>query len=260
VIANGLLKKMISYASICEKDTVLEVGSGLGFLTKLLSKVSGKVLAVELDPRLVMVLKSHVRDHSNITLIEGDILRVIIPRFNKVVSAPPYSISSRLLFWLLEKGFDTAVLLLQKEFAERLSAPVSSKSYSPLTIITSYLFKIDFLDHISRKMFYPSPSIDSVVFRLIPKKPPFSVENKKIFFWLIKALFTQRNRKGRKALFSILQKKGIKRKDAIEFADSHLFLNKRIRELTLRDFGILANSLDQDLQSTISSQLILKHE
>jgi 16S rRNA (adenine1518-N6/adenine1519-N6)-dimethyltransferase len=245
VIVSDLLERMISYASISERDTVLEVGAGLGFLTRLLSEVSGKVIAVEVDPRLIAVLRDHVSHLANIALIKGDILKVIIPCFDKVVSAPPYSISSKLLLWLLERTFDRAILLLQREFANRLVASVGSRNYGFLTLTMNYLFKIDCIDHVSRKTFYPSPSVDSVVVRLISKEPSFYVENRRILFWLIKVLFTQRNKKGRNVVSSVLQKKGLKKKEAIEFADSHHFLNKRISELTIRDFGNLAHSLYQ---------------
>ncbi|UCE16132.1 MAG: methyltransferase domain-containing protein, partial [Candidatus Bathyarchaeota archaeon] len=94
VINRALLQRMISYASVNREDTVLEVGAGLGFLTKLLSPVCKKIIAVEVDPRLTRILRSELRDLENVQLVEGDVLKVSVPQFNKVVSTPPYSISS----------------------------------------------------------------------------------------------------------------------------------------------------------------------
>ena len=127
---------MISYASVTEDDVVLEVGAGLGFLTQLLSHECKRVIAVEVDPKLITILREQLHGLQNVDLTEGDILKVSVPSFNKVVSTPPYSISSPLLFLLLERKFECAVLTFQKEFAERLAAYVGSKDYGRLTVTT----------------------------------------------------------------------------------------------------------------------------
>ncbi len=127
IVNSDILRRLVSRASMTKNDIVLEVGAGLGFLTPLLSRDCKKVIAVEVDPKLVRILKEQLRGLENVDLIEGDILKVSLPPFNKVVSAPPYSISSPLLFRLLERKFDLAVLILQKEFAERLAASVGSR-------------------------------------------------------------------------------------------------------------------------------------
>ena len=125
-VNSGMLRRLVSHSSLTEDDVVLEVGPGFGFLTQLLSNNCKKVIAVEVDPQLVSFLRTQLHSLKNIELIEGDILKVSLPPFNKVVSAPPYSISSPLIFRLLEQEFDGAVLILQKEFAERLAASVGT--------------------------------------------------------------------------------------------------------------------------------------
>jgi len=236
---------MISYASVCEEDVVLEVGAGLGFLTRLLSQRCKQVIAVEVDPKLVKILRSQIRGLHNVDLIEGDILGVSVPEFNKVVSTPPYSISSPLLFWLLERKFDCAVLTFQKEFAERLAATVGSKDYGRLTVTTYYLAEVDLLDLVPRSMFYPPPDVDSFVVRLRPRKPPFFVEDRTIFLELVQMLFTQRNKKVRNAIIPFLYEKGMERKNATKLADSLSFHDKRVRELAPEDFGALSNEVIQ---------------
>jgi 16S rRNA (adenine1518-N6/adenine1519-N6)-dimethyltransferase len=242
-VNSGMLQRLVSHASLTEDDVVLEVGAGFGFLTKLLSNKCKKVVAVEVDPKVVRILREQLRGLQNVDLIEGDILKVSLPHFNKVVSAPPYSISSPLLFRLLERRFDWAVLILQKEFAERLAASVGSKDYGRLTVTVYYRADVELLDYVPRTMFYPPPDVDSMMVRLKPRAPPFHVEDETIFFELVRTLFTQRNRKVRNGLIPFLRKHEITRKEAVELADSMVYSSKRVRELAPEDFGILANEL-----------------
>jgi 16S rRNA (adenine1518-N6/adenine1519-N6)-dimethyltransferase len=192
-----------------------------------------------------------------VDLIEGDILSVSVPEFNKVVSTPPYSISSPLLFWLLEKRFECAVLTFQKEFAERLAASVGTKDYGRLTVATYYLAEVDLLDYVPKSMFYPTPDVDSIVVRLKPRKPPFPVENEKTFFELLQTLFTQRNRKIRNAILPFLHKRGEKNANAIRLADSLTFSEKRVRELAPEDFGALTNEITRKMEGRIKTKFIV---
>jgi 16S rRNA (adenine1518-N6/adenine1519-N6)-dimethyltransferase len=244
-VNSGMLQQLVSYASLTEDDTVLEVGAGLGCLTQLLSSKCKKVVAVEVDPQLVSFLRKQLRSMQNVELIEGDILKVSLHPFSKVVSAPPYSISSPLLFRLLEQKFDWAVLIFQKEFAERLAASVGSKDYGRLTVTVYYRADVELLDVVPRTMFYPPPDVDSMMVRLKPRPPPFHVDNEETFFELVRTLFTQRNKKVRNGLISFLHQHEITGKDAVKLADSTIYSEKRVRELAPEDFGILTNELLQ---------------
>ena len=248
-VNSELLRRLVSHASISKDDIVLEVGAGLGFLTQLLSRECKKVIAVEVDPKLVRILKKQLQGLANAYLVDGDILKVSLPPFNKVVSAPPYSISSPLLFRLLERKFDWAVLILQKEFAERLAASVGSKDYGRLTITIYYRADVELLDYVPRKMFYPPPDVDSMMVRLKPREPPFQVEDEETFFELVRTLFTQRNKKVRNALIPFLRKREITRKDAVELADSTIYSAKRVQALALEDFWIMTNVFLRKLQT-----------
>ncbi len=234
---------MMAYADVKMDDVVLEVGAGLGFLTRPLSARAKKVIAVEIDPRLTVILREQLSTLSNVELIEGDIFTVSVPYFDKVVSTPPYSISSPLLFWLMEKHFKLAVLAFQEEFARRLAAVVGSKDYSRLTVATYYRIDAELLDHISRCSFYPSPDVDSIIVRLRPKPRPFRVEDERVFFELVQIAFTQRNKKLRNAVLPFLQKHGVPREKARIMADSLTFHDKRVRELAPEDFGALTNEI-----------------
>ncbi|MCW4015590.1 MAG: 16S rRNA (adenine(1518)-N(6)/adenine(1519)-N(6))-dimethyltransferase RsmA [Candidatus Bathyarchaeota archaeon] len=238
-----LLERLVSHACLTKDDVVLEVGAGFGFLTQLLSSGCKKVVAVEVDPPLVSFLRKQLPGLQNVELIEGDILKVSLPQFNKVVSTPPYSISSPLLFRLLENKFDFAVLVLQKEFAERLAAFVGTKDYGRLTVTIYYHAEVELLDYVPRTLFYPPPDVDSMIVRLTPRAPPFKVDDESLFFELVRTLFTQRNKKVRNALILFLRKREITGKDAVNLADSMVYSTKRVRELAPEDFGILTNEL-----------------
>jgi len=243
VVNADLLQRMISYASVTEDDIVLEAGAGLGFLTQLLSRECKRVITVEVDPKLIKILREQLHDLQNVDLIEGDILKVSVPSFNKVVSTPPYSISSPLLFWLLERKFECAVLTFQKEFAERLAASVGTKDYGRLTVTTYYRAEAELLDYVPREMFYPPPDVDSMVVRLKLREPPFQVEDEETFLELVRTLFTQRNKKVRNAIIPFLHKRGVKRGNAVGLADSLPFHDNRVRGLAPEDFGILTNEI-----------------
>lgn len=248
LIDSAVLEELISYASISKQDIVLEIGAGLGFLTELLSRKCKKVITVEIDTKLAKALGERLGDLDNVNLIEGDLLKVSVPPFDKVVSTPPYHISSPLLFWLLERKFDCAVLTFQKEFAERLVASVGSREYGRLTVNAYYRAEVELLRPISRTAFYPQPEVDSSIIRVNPRaEPPFSVDDDEIFFRLVRILFTQRNKKVRNAITPFLQTWGFRGKDAKKLADALPFHNKRVRKLAPEDFGCLANILIREI-------------
>jgi 16S rRNA (adenine1518-N6/adenine1519-N6)-dimethyltransferase len=245
MIDAATIERMCAYSSLCGDDVVLDVGAGLGFLTRSLAKVCKSVLAVELDKRLVNVLREQFHDAPNIKIVEGDVLKVSISEFDKVVSIPPYGISSRLLQWLFDKNFDCAVLVFQKEFANRLVVDVGSRDYGWLTVFTYYYANVELLDDVPRRLFYPPPEVDSVIVRLKPRKPPpFKLENECLFRRVVQSLFTQRNKKVKNAIQPFLSSvKKPTTKNGTALAEAIPFRERRVRELAPEDFGALANAL-----------------
>ncbi len=239
-----LLERMVSHASLKRSDVVLEVGAGFGFLTRLLAQKAKTVVAVEKDTRIMRVLNDELADLENVHFIEGDILKAAVPPFDKVVSNPPFAISSPLLFWLLEKPFETAVLTFQREFAARLDAPVGGRDYSRLTVSTYYYAETELLDPVPKTAFYPRPDVGAVIVRLQPRPAsPFKVKDEAVFRDVVRVLFTQRNRLVRKAVLTLFRKQGLKDTEAAEKADTLPFKDRRVRELSPEDFGALANEL-----------------
>jgi 16S rRNA (adenine1518-N6/adenine1519-N6)-dimethyltransferase len=237
---------LVDYANLSSDDVILEVGAGFGFLTEVLIKKAEKVIAVEIDPRLVRVLRRRLSGIENVEILEGDILKMDIQGFNKVVSTPPYSISSPLLFWLFERPFELAVLTLQKEFAERLNAPIGSEDYCRLTVMTYSKAEVELLDLVPNEAFYPPPEVDSMIVRIKPRRtPPFQVENSKVFEDVVRVLFTQRNKKVKNAVVQYFREHGINKHKASKLAVTLPFREKRVRDLAPEDFGELANEIFQ---------------
>ena len=246
MVSRHFLELIVSHARIRQSEVVLEVGAGFGFLTRLLARESRRVIAIEADPRIFKVLQSELSDLENVDLIMGNAIRIALPRFDKVVSNPPFSISSPLLFWLLTKPFHSAVLTFQMEFAKRLVAPVGSKDYSRITISTQYRSEIELLDPVSKDAFYPSPSMEAAIVRLKPRESPaIYVKDEEVLSEVVRTLFTQRNKKVRSAIQPLLHRMGLRGESVRKKVDTLPFRDMRVRKLTLEDFGALANELSK---------------
>ena len=250
LVDEEILHKMVCYASVSSSDTVLEVGAGFGFLTERLAENAERVIAVEIDERLVKALKKRLRTYGNITILHGDVMKISVPHFNKVVSTPPYSISSPLHFWLLNRPFEQAVLSFQEEFARRLTASVGSKDYGRLTVTTYYRADVEILDAIPKESFWPSPKVDSLIIRLRPRKSPFRVIDEEIFFDVVRAIFTQKNKKLRNAIKPFFGRFRLPSKEAMKIADSLPFRDRRPRELSPEEIGLVADEIVRELRKS----------
>jgi 16S rRNA (adenine1518-N6/adenine1519-N6)-dimethyltransferase len=247
MVESQVFQKMVHYASLDCDDTVLEIGAGLGFLTRFLSEKCKEVLAVEVDTRLARILREQLRDTSNVRIIEGDVFKASVPSFNKVVSIPPYHVSSRLLLWLFGADFDRAVLIFQKEFANRLVASVGSEDYGWLTVLTDHHAEVETLDYVPKWTFYPQPKIDSVILRLEPTNPrPYPLRNEESFKQLLRSCFAKRNRKVKNAVLLYVRSFcNVSEEKAIGIVEALPFREKRVRELTPENFGVMADALIQ---------------
>lgn len=238
----SIFQLMAGYADLTGDDVVLDIGAGFGFLTRFLAGKCRRVLAVELDSRVATVLRALLRDLPNVVVVEGDLLKVQLPPFNKVVAIPPYGISSSLIQWLFDKPITCAVLVLQKEFANRLVAPIGSEDYGWLTVLAYYHFDIELLEEVPRQAFYPQPEVDSLIVLFKPKHPkPFHVKNEERFKRFVQAMFTQRNRKVKNAVQAFIKKELATAGRDAQTGGSIPFQDKRVRELAPEDFGVLAN-------------------
>jgi 16S rRNA (adenine1518-N6/adenine1519-N6)-dimethyltransferase len=245
MVEPSLFGRLSDYASLGKTDVVLDAGAGFGFLTRFLAGKCRSVIAVEKDPRVVAVLREQLAGVANVAIIEGDVLKADLPVFNKVVSIPPYYLSSRLVTWLFDRNVECAVLVLQAEFAKRLTASVGSEDYGWLTVVACRNAQVELLDAVQKWMFYPAPPVASVILRIMPwKVAPFVVKDEAFFRQMVRWLFTQRNKKLGNALVPFLKSTLEMGKDeAKKLASVLRFRDKRVRELTPKDFGALANDL-----------------
>jgi 16S rRNA (adenine1518-N6/adenine1519-N6)-dimethyltransferase len=245
MIEPAFFSSMADRVSLDKNDVILDIGAGLGFLTIFLADKCKTVLAVETDKVIARVLREQIADVSNVKVIEGNVLRTDVPPFNKVVSIPPYNISSHLLLWLFNKQFDSAALIIQKEFAGRLAASVGTEDYGWLTVLTYYYTEVELLEKVPKSAFYPQPKVDSIITRLMPQKPkPFRLKDETSFRRIVQSLFTQRNRKVRNAILPYLKGTCMQPKEkAARNAGILPFHDVRVRELTPEEFGVLANAI-----------------
>ena len=245
MVEPSLYPKMCNFAALSQVDVVLDAGAGFGWLTCYLADKCKAVVAIEKDPQVALVLREQVKGLGNVTVIEGDVLKAALPEFNKVIAIPPYYLSSHLVTWLLERKIDCAVMILQKEFADRLVASVGTEEYGWLTVVTSQGAEVELLDVVPKKMFYPQPEVDSVIVKLnFLRTKPFDVKDPAFFVRMMKWLFTQRNKKLGKALAPFIRDNfKLNKEDAEKLAQSLPCHDRRPRELSPKDFGAIANAL-----------------
>jgi len=236
--------KLVSYAELVLSDVVLDAGAGFGFLTRFLADKCCSVVAVEKDLQIASVLRQQTSYFDNIVVVEGDVLTADLPSFNKVIAAPPYYLSSQLVLSLLNPKIDCAILIVQKEFANRLVANVGSENYSWITVMAYQKAQIELLDLVPKDMFYPPPEIDSVVIRIKPWRTPlFTIKNSLFFEQIVKWLFAERNKKLQNALEPFIKntlKMG--QQDFQKIVKTLDCRQIRPRELTPETFGAIANA------------------
>ncbi|MFH0715091.1 MAG: 16S rRNA (adenine(1518)-N(6)/adenine(1519)-N(6))-dimethyltransferase RsmA [Candidatus Diapherotrites archaeon] len=193
-----ILARIVESAELSAKDTVLEIGAGVGFLTNALAPHCKKVIAVEFDEHLFDALESELP--SNAILVRGDILSVKLPAFDKIVSTPPYDISSALMHKLFRWKFKSAVLVFQLEFAEKLSAAPGFHNYNAISVLSQYYFEISLLFTVMAGSFFPPPGSDSSCLQLIRKKPSGRAKNDEKFELFVEQIFRFKNKNVEKAL------------------------------------------------------------
>ena len=233
--------RVVANAELSTSDTVLEPGPGYGTLTRLLEKQAGRVVAVEKDHRLAAHLRSEFKKSENVQVIEGDVLEIPLPSFNKVVGTPPYVLSSKLILFLTRKKFELASLVFQKEFGERLLAEAGTSDYGRLSIAAQRYLRIRAVMSIPAAAFRPRPKVDSVLLRISPNDVSGTV-SEDLFEELVRGLFNQRKRVVRSSFLHFLSKK-IGRERARTILQAVTLPEKRVFQLTISDLEDLCQQL-----------------
>lgn len=194
----NIVSKLVSLGELKESDVVLEIGAGTGFLTRELQKHC-RVIAIELDDQLFELLEKEL-PKENIELLHENFLKCSLPEFNKIVCLPPYSISSDIIFKILDFEPELCVLVFQNEFVQKLCAQPGFQEFNATSVLAQYYFNVEFVQGISSEAFFPKPESGSAIVRLVSKKKFKELNQKGLFVKFIKNLFRFQNKNLRNAL------------------------------------------------------------
>ena len=225
---------------------VLEIGPGDGILTQVLLQRGARVISVELDNNLIGRLSgrfaSEIADGS-LTLIQGDAVKVPLPPFEIVMANLPYSISSPITFRLLDIGFEAAILMYQKEFADRMMAHPGTRDCGRLSVMLQTYARANRCFDLPPGAFSPPPAVKSTVMWIEPREPLFPIHDRKVYEDIVRELFTRRRKTVQSTLKALVGKFG---KEKIESVISNLdpeILSSRPEALYLEDFATISNQL-----------------
>ena len=164
LVTQSVAKKIVDAACITKKDTVLEIGTGKGILVPLLCEKAGQVISIESDLELYNTAREKFSDITNLTLLHGDGFESDV-KFTIFVSNLPYSKSREAMEWLVQKKFRLAVVMVQKEFSEK----IAEKNSKAVSVLANHAASIEKIMDVSKNNFFPTPKIDSVILRLTRK-------------------------------------------------------------------------------------------
>ncbi len=257
LIDPNILTRIVDHANISEDTGTIEIGPGIGALTEHLARRSKKVVAFEIDQRLLPILNETLSPYSNVEIIHSDVLKadvktVIEEKFTDVkdimvVANLPYYVTTPIIMKLLEEKLPIRgiVVMLQKEVADRISAKPGTKDYGSLSIAVQYYTTAEIVMTVPKTVFVPQPNVDSAIIRLtVRDQPAVEMKDEDFFFQVIKASFAQR----RKTILNNLTNQlplGKEKKEAIVAAlnAAHIEPGRRGETLTIEEFARLSDEL-----------------
>lgn len=251
LIDSNIKDKIISESRLSREDIILEIGPGLGAVTMDLAKSGAKIFAVEKDKKAFAILEKLAAGASNLKLVRGDILEFDIKDMRaskkiKVVGNLPYYITTPIVEYLIRNrsSIGSAIIMVQREFANRLLASPGTKDYGSLSCFVQYYMKPSYIYTVKRTSFYPEPDVDSSLLRLdVPDTPSVDVKDEGLLFKVIRSSFNQR----RKSIINSLSRKealDMPKKDLSDIL-AGLDIDPAIRPemLSLSKFAKIANAL-----------------
>ncbi|HDR73418.1 MAG TPA: 16S ribosomal RNA methyltransferase A [Methanoculleus sp.] len=225
---------------------VLEIGPGEGVLTCALLEQGARVIAVELDRTLcenLAVRFSAELATGQLTLIHGNAVQCDLPPFDLVVANLPYSASSKITFRLLDIGFETAVLMYQKEFGQRMIALPGTPECGRLSVMVQTYARVKPILELSPNAFRPKPQVRSWVMKITPRDPPYPIKDRTLYADVVRALFSHRRKTVRKALKASRTLLGDERVDILVQVLPADILQARPEALPLEAFARIANAV-----------------
>lgn len=262
VFQKGLGQNFLSSQEVLEEiadaaeingEGVIEIGPGFGVLTNELAKRAKKVLALEIDERLIPILADTLSDYDNVKVINEDVLKsdlakIIEEEFDgervSVAANLPYYITTPIITTLIEGDFPlkNLVVMVQKEVADRLTAKPGSKNYGAISVLCEYYTKTELVCNVGANLFVPSPKVDSAVVKMVFRdEPAVKPSDEKMFFRTVKAAFSQR----RKTLLNCLAANFPKSKSELSDLLSGIGIEptRRGETLSLEEFAKLSDAL-----------------
>lgn len=264
LVDDNVIEEIIHSSNISKNDLIIEIGPGLGVLTNRLLQEANNIIAVELDSRMVNILKYRFKNNINnqaeskLEIINEDILKIDLTKIIaekkakididkvKVVANLPYYISTPIIMKLLENRLDIneIIVMVQKEVAERLTAKTGTRLAGAITYAVEYYSEAESIIKVPKESFIPSPKVESEVIKLkVREKPKIEVKNEKLLFNIIQKSFMQRRKTLSNAL---LNNNIIKNKEDVEKVWKTLELSDNVRgeNLTLENFGKIADYMN----------------
>ncbi|AYA74035.1 16S rRNA (adenine(1518)-N(6)/adenine(1519)-N(6))-dimethyltransferase [Bacillus sp. Y1] len=257
LIDTNILKRIVDHANLTEKSGAIEIGPGIGALTEQLARNSEKVVAFEIDQRLLPILKETLAPYPNTTIIHEDVLKanvkeVIGEQFTgiediMVVANLPYYVTTPIIMKLLEEKLPIRgiVCMLQKEVADRIAAKPGGKEYGSLSIAVQYYTEAETVMVVPKTVFMPQPNVDSAVIRLtVREEPAVKVRNENFFFQVTRASFAQRRKTILNNLTSQLPDGKIKKDKILQALEkAEIEPSRRGETLSIAEFAQLSDAL-----------------
>lgn len=256
LINDDVINKIINSSNVNERDLIIEIGPGLGTLTQKLLEKAQKVIAIELDKRMITILEERFALYNNFEIINEDVLKVNLQdlikkekeKYNfenvKIVANLPYYITTPIIMKLLEDKLEieSITVMVQKEVAKRLTAIPGEKLAGAITYSVNYYCVAEEMVEVPKESFIPEPEVESEVIKLkLRKNPPIDVKDEKMFFKLIKISFMQR----RKTFLNGVSNSGLVSKEKLKEILKILNIDENIRgeNLNLEQFGKISDMI-----------------
>lgn len=250
----NIIDRIVESAEIGPEDLVIEIGPGIGVITREAAEYAKKVIAVEIDKNLIPILKETLGDCDNVEIVNRDILKTDVNELIrdcgetisgvKVIGNLPYYITTPIIMKLLEDGVkaDSITIMMQKEVADRIKADPGTKAYGALSVAVQYYCTVEAVVNVPKDVFVPQPKVDSTVLKLsVREEKPVELADRDVFFRCVKAGFGQRRKTLLNSLMGVenITKEGVKQALAAAGIDP----SRRAETLNLEEFARLSNEI-----------------
>lgn len=261
LIDDNIVDKIVAGAGIGPEDKIIEVGPGIGTLTREMASRAQNLMAVEIDKNLIPILEDTLEDYDNVKIVNEDIIKADIRGLIdenlgggpvKLVANLPYYITTPIIMRFLEENINVTdiVVMVQKEVAERMNAQPGGKDFGALSVAVQYYCDTEIVAKVPRHLFVPQPNVDSIVIALrVRPERKYKVDDEDLYFKVVKAAFGQR----RKTLLNSISSMGNLAKDQVKEAleEAGIDPKRRGETLSLDEFAILSNVIGNKLKETV---------